>query len=438
MRYIFFMIKKFSGGVITFFSVMFLWFLFSVYRSLEHSLIVGFIILILLLFIPFLSFYLYLMLWNYPASVTAPKIDLKSFVSQQTETKILRNGLETYSAIFSELKKATMFIHIEYYMLRNDEVGRELQQILLEKAKSGVEVRVLYDVEGSWRLYDTDYIEILRLAGVQVSPFPHPSFGVINFRNHRKIIVIDGIVSFTGGLNIGVEYLGKSKQLGFWRDTHLFVRGEGSRKLQQIFEQDWFEATNEVCALEGKEEEVSSDGIVEIISGLPKSGTISDLFLKMMESAEKKIWIATPYFIPNNQMLNALYDATLRGVDVRLLVSRLPHQRVVFYASRSYFPHLFKMGVKIYEYDKGFMHSKVMIIDDTQASIGTANMDMRSFYLNFEVTAFLSQTKSVVDLLTDYEEDLTHSTIMDEEEFKKRPLVTKARELLATLYSPLL
>jgi cardiolipin synthase len=371
----------------------------------------------------------------------------KSPVSLATETRVLTNGQETFSTIFEELEKATHHIHLEYYIVRHDGVGQRLKSILIEKAKKGVHVRFLYDAVGSWKLSKT-YIQELRDAGVEMIPFspvrlPFLS-NKINFRNHRKIIVIDGTVGFVGGLNIGDEYLGKDKYFGFWRDTHLWIRGEAVRTLQLIFLQDWYYMTGKTLLtpeyLSPQLVHYDGQGGVQLIAGGPdqKWEVIKHLYFAMITSAQRSIWIASPYFVPDEDILTALKVAALSGLDVRILAPKRPDKKIVFYASRSYFPELLEAGVKIYEYSKGFLHSKIMIVDGELASIGTANMDMRSFHLNFEVNAFLYHTDSTKKLVADFLEDLKEANQIDYETFRRRPLSIRVVESVSRLLSPLL
>lgn len=371
----------------------------------------------------------------------------KTPISFQSESEVLTDGEQTFAKIIECLKKAEKYIHLEYYIVRDDQIGNEIKDILIEKVKAGVEVRFLYDAVGSWKL-SNKYIEDLRNAGVKMVPFfpvVFPFFNnKINFRNHRKIIVIDGKYGFVGGLNIGDEYLGKNKYFGYWRDTHLFVRGEIVRSLQLIFIQDWFYMTNEKLLSEKYTSvellnTVRTSGI-QMVAGGPDHEweVIKNLFFSMIVSARKSIWIASPYFIPDEDILSALKIASLAGIDVRLLVPSSPDKKIVFYASRSYFMELLEAGVRIFEYKKGFLHSKVIIVDGELASIGTSNMDMRSFHLNFEVNAFLYRTKSTEQLVRDFINDLKVSNELQLETFKKRRIVERIIESTSRLLSPLL
>ncbi len=371
----------------------------------------------------------------------------KTPISFQSESEVLTDGEQTFGKIIECLKTAREYIHLEYYIVRDDQIGQEIKNILIEKVKEGVEVRFLYDAVGSWQLSDK-YVEDLRDAGVQMEPFfpvVFPFFNnKINFRNHRKIIVIDGKYGFVGGLNIGDEYLGKDDYFGFWRDTHLFVQGEIVRSLQLIFIQDWFYMTNEKLISEKYTSVEMLDTLnmsgVQMVAGGPDHEweVIKSLFFSMIASARKSIWIASPYFIPDDDILSALKIASLAGIDVRLLVPSSPDKKIVFYASRSYFLELLEANVRIFEYEKGFLHSKVVIVDDELASIGTSNMDMRSFHLNFEVNAFLYRTGSTRKLVTDFINDIKVSKELHVESFKERPLIERIIESTSRLLSPLL
>ncbi len=348
--------------------------------------------------------------------------------------------------MLTALKKAKHHIHLEYYIVRHDDIGQQIKDVLIEKAQQGVKVRFLYDAVGSWQL-SKRYIHEMRQAGIEIVAFGPVRVPVLNskfnFRNHRKIIVIDGNIGFVGGLNIGDEYLGKNPSIGFWRDTHLMVKGEAVRTLQLIFLQDWYYMTNSSFLTADYLTPIAEDnshGGVQLIAGGPDNewSVIKSIFFSMMTSATKSIWIASPYFIPDEDILSAIKIASLSGIDVRILVPNKPDKRIVFHASRSYFPDLMDAGVRIYEYEKGFMHSKLLIVDSEIASIGTCNMDMRSFHLNFEVSAFLYKTKSTKKLASIYLKDLKDAVELDIETFNKRHVGYRILESTSRLLSPLL
>ncbi|UHA75620.1 cardiolipin synthase [Paenibacillus sp. 481] len=370
----------------------------------------------------------------------------KSPISFGSETRILTNGEETFTELLAELKKARHHIHMEYYIYRDDEIGRSIKHILMEKALSGVEVRFMYDAVGSMQL-PKSFLHDLRAAGVEVQAFGAVKFPLlssrVNYRNHRKIVIVDGDVGFMGGLNVGDEYLSRNKTYGFWRDTHMIVRGEAVQSLQIIFLQDWSHVTG--STLYGAQYLLpqpveATGGAVQIIASGPdhEFSTMKNVFFSMLTSAKRSIWIATPYFIPDDDIFTALKVASLSGVDVRLLFPAKPDKWLPFLASHSYFPSLINAGVRIYEYEKGFLHSKIIIIDGEVATIGTANMDMRSFHLNFEVNALLVHTESVNCLRDDFERDLQYATRIREENFARKRTITRFLESLARLFSPLL
>lgn len=367
-------------------------------------------------------------------------------ISFSTETKVLTNGEETFSALLPELQKARHHIHMEYYIYRADEIGTQIQRILMSKAREGVSVRFMVDAVGSLQL-PKSFLNEMKEAGVQVAVFGSPRTifftSRVNYRNHRKIVVIDGSVGFIGGLNIGDEYLSRNKTYGFWRDTHMLVRGEAVRTLQVIFMQDWQYVTDEVVT---EQEYYSPDllenrnGVVQIIASGPDNErrALKNIFFSMIVSARKSVWIATPYFIPDDDILTALRVAALAGLDVRILFPAKPDKWLPFLASHSYFSTLLDAGVRIYEYEKGFLHSKLLIVDGEIATIGTANMDMRSFHLNFEVNALLVETESVQQMVNDFERDLQYTNLIDRDTFMNKRIIVRLLESGARLMSPLL
>lgn len=367
-------------------------------------------------------------------------------ISLATETHILTNGEETFSAMLSELQKARHHIHMEYYIFRDDDIGTSIQRILIAKAREGVKVRFLYDAVGSMHLSKA-FLKEMKDAGVEVVAYGGARIlffsSRVNYRNHRKIVVVDGGTGFIGGLNVGDEYLSRNKTYGFWRDTHMIVKGEAVRTLQIIFLQDWMHMTGEKImdpAYLSPDPEPRSDGAVHIIASGPDNErrALKNLFFAMITSARKSVWLATPYFIPDQDILTALRMAALSGLDVRILFPARPDKWLPFLASHSYFPSLLEVGAKIYEYERGFLHSKLLIVDGEMATIGTANMDMRSFHLNFEVNALLVRTESVKRMVADYERDLQYTTQIVHEKFMNKRVTKRMLESGARLLSPLL
>ena len=320
--------------------------------------------------------------------------------------ELLVDGEATFGAIFAALEAAEHYILIQFFIIKDDGLGRELHAWLLRKAAVGVSIRVLYDEIGSHALPKT-YIETLRAAGIAVSAF-HTTRGrrnrfQLNFRNHRKIVVVDGRVAFVGGLNVGDEYRGRGP-LGHWRDTHLRVRGPVVQALQRVFVADWYWATRQVPDLEWRPT-VTGDQIALIFPTGPADAleTCSMFFHQAIVSARRRLWIASPYFVPDPPVFEALQLAALRGVDVRILLPAKPDHQLVYLASFSFLEGADRTGIQIYRYQSGFLHQKVVLVDDEVAAVGTANLDNRSLRLNFEVMAvgvdrmFAGQVESMLE-----------------------------------------
>ncbi|TYR79328.1 cardiolipin synthase [Priestia megaterium] len=362
-----------------------------------------------------------------------------------TQTKVLTNGEATFAEIKKALQAAEHFIHMEYYIFRSDPLGKEIMDILIEKAQTGIEVRFTYDTIGSLALSGAD-IKKLKQRGVKVYPFSPIKYGFFNqkfnFRNHRKIVVIDGKIGFVGGLNVGVEYLGKDKEIGFWRDTHLMLTGESVQTLHAIFLFDWEYVSGENLLedhIYTSPSSVEGDGMVQIVATGPDTQeNMSDYYYTMISCAAKSIWISTPYFVPNEAIRTALRIAARKGIEVRIMVPKVNDGFLTQYATRSYFGELLRCGIEIYSYKKGFLHQKVVIIDGDLASIGTANVDMRSFHLNFEVNAFLVGTSTIQNLIDNFQEDMEESELIKPVAFYKRGLAARSKESFARLFSGVL
>jgi cardiolipin synthase A/B len=364
--------------------------------------------------------------------------------SQNTSTKVLKNGEETFQEVKQRLKEATDFIHLEYYIFRYDRLGQELMEILTAKVKEGVEVRLIYDAFGSFALSEQDKRKMTD-SGIQIHPFLPLKFGwftqKFNFRNHRKIIVIDGKVGFVGGLNVGVEYLGEDHKIGFWCDTHVLLEGEAVQTLHAVFLLDWKYVSGEKLFEDPRylvSEGVQGDGLVHVVASGPETRDMGDHFYALITSAMESIWIATPYFIPNQAIMTALKVAAKKGIQVRLMVPESNDGFLTQYATQSYFPELLRAGAELYTYQKGFLHKKVVIVDGDMATIGTANMDLRSFHLNFEVNLFLTGAGSIDDLVMHFEEDIKDCRRVRPVAFYKRGLGVKWKESFARLFSGLL
>lgn len=363
----------------------------------------------------------------------------------RNRTDIYSNGEDTYKSMLQAIKAAKHHIHMSSYIVRDDATGRKFQQALIEKAKQGVKVRFLYDGIGSVTLKET-YISILREGGVFVACFFPLKISFLkkrmNYRNHRKIIVVDGLVGFLGGINVGDEYIGKHPRLGYWRDTHLRLEGDSVYRLQEVFLKDWEMATNE--KLDHPEympaHECMSIEPVQIVPAGPnrRGDAIHDSVYAMVSAARKRIWITTPYFIPSASIAMALHDAALSGLDVRILIPHEPDTWLVHYATLSYVEEMMKSGVRVWQYRKGFIHSKTLLVDHLTGVIGSANMDLRSFFSNFEINAHLFDRPSIDRLEADFVQDMKDSTEILLKEFHERSQRQKIREALSRILSPLL
>ncbi|MEW9668937.1 cardiolipin synthase [Ammoniphilus sp. 3BR4] len=361
------------------------------------------------------------------------------------QATILTNGEATFEAMFREMEGATDHIHFISFIVRDDEIGQKLKRLFIAKAKEGVKVRVIIDGLGSRKL-PAKYIQELQGAGVEVavfSPILFPYLRKVNYRNHRKIAIVDGRVGFVGGLNVGDEYLGKHKRLGFWRDTHMMVEGDSVYFLQLIFLLDWrFTANQNIfCATHSfPRHQIQEELFIQIAASGPDSDWeyILKLYFSLITQANRTVYITTPYLIPDDSILMALKTAALSGVDVRIIVPGIPDHVVVFWASHSYFTELLEAGVRIYRYKKGFIHAKIIIADGEIVALGTANLDIRSFHHNFEVSAVIYDSKVAERLEKDFLEDLLDGEEILLEEFAKRPFREKIKESVARLMSPML
>jgi len=320
-----------------------------------------------------------------------------SIITSNNNVEVLTNGEATFSNMLEAIINAKHHIHLEYFIIKDSEIGEEFKRLLIKKAKEGIEVRIIYDAVGCWKLSDA-FINDLAGAGVDIHPF-HPVFFPLlsrdlNHRNHRKILVVDGKVGFVGGLNIGDEYLGKNEKMGFWRDTHLKITGEATSILQLIFFSGWEHVVKEKLPFNMKYYppfESEGDTLMQIAASGPDSNwfNIMQAYFKMINIAQNRIWISTPYLVPNEAVLLALKTAALSGVDVRIILPSKADHFTVYWASQDNIEGLLEAGVKIYKYQNGFIHAKILLIDDICVSVGTANLDYRSLELNYEVNAFI-------------------------------------------------
>ncbi|MDR3118436.1 MAG: cardiolipin synthase [Mediterranea sp.] len=363
---------------------------------------------------------------------------------QATEIKIYTDGYTKTQALIKELKKARHHIHLQYYIFSNDAVGHIIKDTLIEKAREGVLVRVIYDDVGSWNIPHIFYQD-MRDAGIEVRSFLKVRFplftGKVNHRNHRKIVIIDGKTGFIGGMNIAERYL-KGLPWGNWRDTHILLRGKAVYGLQTAFLQDWYFVDQSLITSTPYFPPISEAGIIltQIVTSDPV-GPWKEIMQGLsiaITTARKYIYIQTPYFLPSETILIALQSAALAGIDVRLMIPERTDNRITQWGSRSYLKDILHAGVKIYLYKKGFLHSKIMVADDMLSTVGSTNIDSRSFEHNFEVNAFIYNRETALRLREIFLQDQRESVQITLKRWKIRPLHQKAIESLVRLLAPFL
>jgi len=363
--------------------------------------------------------------------------------SDFNRTRILVDGQETFNAIFRGIDGARDYVLVQFFIGKDDSLGRDLQDRLVRKAREGVQVYFLYDEIGCHKL-PSSYLDELRSAGVAVSAFRtrkgHLNRFQINFRNHRKIVVADGRLAFVGGLNVGDEYMGKNAKFGRWRDTHLEVEGPVVMGVQATFVEDWHWATGNIPELNWKAEESAKGGTHVLV--LPtgpadRLETCALFFSESINRAKKRVWITSPYFVPDSQIMTALQLAALRGVDVRIMLPGKPDHLLVYLSSFSFIKQVDPVGVKFYRYKAGFLHQKVILVDDQVAGIGTANLDNRSFRLNFEITMVAIDQAFAGDVEKMLVEDFTHCREVHADEYDRRPFWFKLAVQTSRLLAPI-
>jgi cardiolipin synthase len=360
------------------------------------------------------------------------------------DVELLIDGEATFRSILEGIDAAQDYILFQFYIVHDDELGRKVKSHLIAKAKQGVRVYFLYDEVGSHDLPNR-YKRELQEAGAEVCDF-HTRKGPgnrfqINFRNHRKVVVVDGRTAWVGGHNVGDEYLGKDPKFGNWRDTHARIEGPTALAAQLAFTEDWYWATKTILDLDWTPK-ASPDGDQQVL--IVTSGPADELetaalmFVHAINSAKERIWIASPYFVPDEAVMAALQLAGLRGVDVRILIPDKPDHLLVYLAAYSYFDDSSRTGVKFYRYTDGFLHEKVMLIDHVAATVGTANFDNRSFRLNFEITAVVADEGFATQVERMFQNDFAHSEPVGADEYTGRSFWFRLSVRLARLTSPIL
>lgn len=381
--------------------------------------------------------------------------------------RLLTDGGAAFTEMFAAIDRARRYCLIQFYIVRNDDLGQRLKTHLIACSRRGVQVYFLYDEIGSYKL-SRRYIEELRRGGVRMQPFSSTR-GIqnrfqLNFRNHRKALIIDGVEGFLGGLNVGDEYLGHSPRFGPWRDTHIHLVGPALTGLQVPFAEDWHWSTGEFLDLEWREcveteiewisgpaaEErdpealtitmppVTDTTVLVLPSGPADELTTASLFVQhAIHSASERLWIASPYFVPDEGVQDALKLAVLRGVDVRILIPDRPDHMLVYLSAFAFVGPMIQAGVRIFRYLPGFLHQKVILVDDDVATIGTVNLDNRSFRLNFENTAIVASARFAGQVEEMLERDFHHSREMSAEEIRQMPLWLRLASRVAYLFAPI-
>ncbi|WP_148254032.1 cardiolipin synthase [Aidingimonas lacisalsi] len=357
--------------------------------------------------------------------------------------ELLADGKATFDSIFAGIDAAEEYILIQFFIVRHDGLGQRLKSHLEEAAMRGVRVYFLYDEIGS-RALNEGYLQDLSNSGVIVSAF-HSSRGFrhrfqLNFRNHRKIVVVDGYAGWLGGFNVGDEYLGHDSRHGGWRDTHLKLMGPSVLGLQEAFWEDWHWATGEVLGLDWQPR-ITCDECQDVLiipSGpADQQETASLMVQQAIHGAKERFWVTSPYFVPDQGVQDALRLAAMRGVDVRIMMPERPDHLLVFLSAFAFLPDMVMAGVKIYRYQPGFLHQKVMLIDNVGATVGTVNLDNRSFRLNFEITAYIADPTFVSDVETMLENDFANCREVLLEELRQRPVWRKILSRATYLMAPI-
>lgn len=372
----------------------------------------------------------------------------KAVLTNTNDIDIFTEGNAKFDALIEDLKQAESFIHLQYYIIKDDVLFHRIREVLLQKAKEGVEVRILYDAMGCryvkrkvWKKLEENGIKTAEFFPIRLRRM-HLR---INYRNHRKIVVIDNKTAYVGGFNIGKEYIGLDNKFGHWRDTHLRIRGEAVMGLELRFLQDWNYAAKENLFSDSKymsgfEAAYRDCCSVQIIYSGPDTSLqpIRDNYLRLINRAKKKIYIQTPYFIPDEALQTALLVAVHSGVEVNLMIPCKPDHMFVYWATLSYMGEMVMAGANCYIYNNGFLHTKAVMVDDKVFCCGTANMDIRSFALNFEVNAVVYDENKTKEMTESFLKDVRECTLVTKDMYAGRSLSVRLKEQISRLLSPVL
>ncbi|MEQ1900762.1 MAG: cardiolipin synthase [Devosia sp.] len=362
------------------------------------------------------------------------------------EVEILIDGEETFESIFAGISRAEESLLIQFYIIHDDELGQEFARRLIERAEAGVKIYLLYDDVGCFWL-SRAYKQKLRAAGIRMNGFNHRHRFLrflgptrIQYRNHRKIVIVDGKEGWVGGLNVGDEYMGRSRRFGRWRDTHVRIKGPAVLGAELSFREDWQWATGEELTGLKTSTEIAGDESVLIMPTGPADEleSCAIAFDDVIGGAQKRLWIVSPYFVPDVSMETALYAAALRGVDVRILIPEKPDHQIVWLASIAHAYRMIRHGIDVYRYPGGFLHEKVILVDDRIAGIGTVNFDNRSFRINFEITLWFTHERTIAAVEKMLKRDFNEARKVDPDKRGSRPWLMRFMSEAAKLFSPIL
>ncbi|WP_127849069.1 cardiolipin synthase [Lacticaseibacillus hulanensis] len=371
-------------------------------------------------------------------------------LTRRNAVKIFTDGNDKFAALLTDIARAKFSIHIEYYTIYPDNIGTELRDALVDQALAGIEVRVVYDAFGSHGT-SAKFWAPLTAAGGRAVPFVTSTNTIsrfrLNYHDHRKIVVIDGKIGYTGGFNVGDQYLSRSKKFGYWRDTHLRIIGHGVSLLQMRFMMDWNASVTEDKHLAytpeyfpAPDKPISGTTSMQVVTSGPDSPTeqIKLGYINLINSAKHRVWLQSPYLVPDESMITALRMAAAAGVDVRVMIPCMPDHPFIYRATQWYAKMLTGFGIKIYTYEDGFLHAKTMLVDDDICTVGSANQDFRSYGLNFEVNTFMYDSKVTKELAQIFNDDLATSTLLTKEIIASWSLWLRIKQSFSRLLSPVL
>jgi cardiolipin synthase len=370
-----------------------------------------------------------------------------SILTLNNTAKTYFDGAGFFEDLIADLEKAEDSIHLEFFIYRSDELGRRIRDVLQRKADAGVKVRMLFDGVGCFNKMSRRFKRELKMSSIDARYFLDPmnvlSGRLLNYRNHRKIAVIDGKIGYTGGMNIGNEYLNGGRRFQSWRDTQVRIEGEAVQLLQGVFLSDWYNSGGDAIqdarffpVATAKNQFLP----MQVVVSGPDSdwNTIKKLFLLLISNANARVYLQSPYFIPDESLMNALETAALSGVDVNFMMTGVPDKRIPFWVAHTYFERLLNAGVKIHLYTKGFLHAKVLAVDDALCTIGSCNMDTRSFHLDYEANVFFYNQEITAELIEQYHRDVAECRQITREDIRRLPLWKQLRNSIFRMIAPVL